>query len=117
MVSGAGAPVDSFDVGAQVLSNWEPEYQYLAMGIGILAIIATKGKATDEVIESNLWKVRDYNKLRGIEIGLDAHHVGQSAVMIGILDGSTYVGEINDKFILTTESSNEKLTKIYKIYF
>ena len=29
----------------------------------------------------NLWKVGSYKNLRGAEVGLDAHHVGQKAVM------------------------------------
>ncbi|WP_081873964.1 DUF6443 domain-containing protein [Chryseobacterium sp. JM1] len=87
MIGGFGDPAGFFDVGGQVLSTWKPENQYLAMGVGLLAIIVTKGKATDEVIESKIWKVGDYNKLRGVEIGLDAHHVGQSAVMKRLVVG------------------------------
>ncbi|MBL0684865.1 DUF6443 domain-containing protein [Aquimarina mytili] len=30
---------------------------------------------------SNLWKVGKYNAIRGLEKGLDAHHVGQAALM------------------------------------
>lgn len=29
----------------------------------------------------NLWKVGSYKSLRGLEVGLDAHHVGQKALM------------------------------------
>lgn len=31
--------------------------------------------------ESRIWEVGAYNELRGVEAGLDAHHVGQSALM------------------------------------
>jgi RHS repeat-associated protein len=32
-------------------------------------------------VSSNLWKVGSYSGLRGLEIGLDAHHVAQKALM------------------------------------
>lgn len=35
----------------------------------------------------NLWKVGNYNKLKGTELGLDAHHVGQSAIMKRMIEG------------------------------
>lgn len=35
----------------------------------------------------NLWRVGAYNKMRGIEAGLDAHHVGQSAIMKKLVSG------------------------------
>ncbi|MCT2561817.1 hypothetical protein [Chryseobacterium herbae] len=44
------------------------------------------------------------NFLRIVEINTLSH-------VLGILDGSTYVDEINDEFILTTESSNEKINE------
>jgi RHS repeat-associated protein len=34
---------------------------------------------------SNLWKVGPYNKIAGIEHGLDAHHVGQKAMMMKLI--------------------------------
>lgn len=36
---------------------------------------------------SNLWKVGIYSDLRGTEIGLDAHHVGQQALMDKFIEG------------------------------
>jgi RHS repeat-associated protein len=36
---------------------------------------------------SNLWKVGSYSELRGLEVGLDAHHVGQKALMSKFVPG------------------------------
>ncbi|WP_241280102.1 DUF6443 domain-containing protein [Chryseobacterium cucumeris] len=36
---------------------------------------------------SKIWKVGAYNELRGVEKGLDAHHVGQSALMKKLASG------------------------------
>jgi len=36
---------------------------------------------------SNLWKVEPYKNLRGLEVGLDAHHVGQKALMKKFVSG------------------------------
>ncbi len=36
---------------------------------------------------SNLWKVGSYSELRGLEVGLDAHHVGQKAIMKKFVPG------------------------------
>ncbi|WP_053082690.1 DUF6443 domain-containing protein [Chryseobacterium angstadtii] len=87
MIGGISDPAGFFDIAGLAISNWKPENRYLAMGAGLLAIIATKGKATDEVIESKIWKVGAYNELKGVEIGLDAHHVGQSALMKKLVPG------------------------------
>ena len=38
----------------------------------------------------NLWKVGNYNKLKGIEKGLDAHHAGQGALMEKFVEGYNY---------------------------
>jgi len=35
----------------------------------------------------NIWRVGPYNKLRGLEAGLQAHHVGQKAIMSRIIPG------------------------------
>ena len=39
---------------------------------------------------SNLWRVGQYNELRGLEFGLDAHHVGQGALMSKLVPGYNY---------------------------
>lgn len=36
---------------------------------------------------SNLWKVGSYSEIKGLEVGLDAHHVGQKAVMKNFVPG------------------------------
>jgi hypothetical protein len=36
---------------------------------------------------SNLWRVGAYNEIKGLEIGLDAHHVGQKALMKKFVPG------------------------------
>ncbi|WP_167375336.1 hypothetical protein [Chryseobacterium oleae] len=48
--------------------------------------------------------------MRIVEINTLSH-------VLGILDGSTYVDEINDEFILTTESSNEKINEDLQALF
>ena len=81
-----------WDVIGIVLANSKPENQYAAMALGALAIVASKGKATDDVLkaESNLWKVGIYSDLKGTQAGLHAHHVGQSAVMNKMIEGYSH---------------------------
>lgn len=42
MIGGPSDPAGLFDIGGQLLSNWEPQNQHLAMGVGILGAIALK---------------------------------------------------------------------------
>lgn len=76
-------------VGIVIANNISAENQQAALGLGALAIILSKGKAADEIVkaESNIWKVGAYNELKGVEAGLDAHHVGQSAIMKRLVEG------------------------------
>ncbi|WP_295121513.1 hypothetical protein [uncultured Chitinophaga sp.] len=59
----------------------------LEVGGGLVARgLGLGGKAAVEVAEetvssSRVWEVGAYNKLAGVESGLDAHHVGQKALM------------------------------------
>ncbi|SHF10628.1 DUF6443 domain-containing protein [Chryseobacterium vrystaatense] len=78
--------------GILIANNVEPENQTQALGLGALAIILSKGKAAPKIIkgESKIWKVGAYNELKGVEIGLDAHHVGQGAVMKKLVAGFEY---------------------------
>lgn len=70
----------------------------VAMGVGFLLLdVGTLGSATivkgvvkqggKAIFRSaaktsgNLWKVGSYNKLQGLESGLQAHHVGQKSLI------------------------------------
>jgi hypothetical protein len=81
------------DLFGLALSRVQPETQNQALGVIALAIILTKGKAAPGIIkqelkvESRIWEVGAYNELKGVEIGLDAHHVGQSALMKRLVVG------------------------------
>lgn len=45
------------------------------------------GESSVAAKSSNLWKVGSYKNLRGVEAGLDAHHVGQKALMKRFVPG------------------------------
>ncbi|CAM1350895.1 hypothetical protein THALO_220001 [Tenacibaculum halocynthiae] len=47
----------------------------------ILFALLEPGAGGEAKMASKIWKVGPYNKIRGIEKGLDAHHVGQKALM------------------------------------
>ncbi len=83
----AGDIAGIYDVAGQVISNWEPQNRYLAMGVGIVGGIALKKPGLVAKEESNIWRVGAYNEMRGLEAGLDAHHVGQSAIMKKLVAG------------------------------
>jgi hypothetical protein len=58
--------------------------------VGKGASIASKAGEVGGVVSSgtsNLWKVGAYSEIRGIEAGLDAHHVGQKAIMKKFVPG------------------------------
>jgi len=65
----------------------------LVVKIFTKAATSASGAVVEEVAEetvkggSNLWKVDSYSKIRGAEIGLDAHHVAQKAVMNSLIPG------------------------------
>ena len=46
----------------------------VGVGAALFALLRNKSKG-------NLWKVGSYAELRGLELGLGAHHVGQKALM------------------------------------
>ncbi|MDY3529842.1 hypothetical protein PG593_08645 [Riemerella anatipestifer] len=77
------------DIVGMLLANSELGNKYMVGVAGVAAIALTKGKATDDVLkaESNLWKVGKYSELRGTQVGLQAHHVGQSALMKKMVKG------------------------------
>ncbi len=87
MLGGLGDFLGLFDIGGEVISNWKPENRYLAMGAGALAAVALRKPGLALKEESNLWRIGAYKEMRGIEKGLDAHHVGQSAVMKKLVAG------------------------------
>ncbi|AYN00136.1 DUF6443 domain-containing protein [Chryseobacterium sp. 3008163] len=87
MIGGMGDPSGIFDVGGQIISNWEPENQHLAMAAGIIAAITLKKPGLALKEESSLWKVGAYKEIQGLERGLDAHHVGQTAIMSKLVEG------------------------------
>src|SRR5690606_37216351 len=51
--------------------------------------IAAAGSALSKVAKggSNLWRVGSYSELKGLEVGLDAHHVGQKILMKNFVPG------------------------------
>ncbi|MCW1960740.1 hypothetical protein [Chryseobacterium viscerum] len=76
-------------------------------------LLNTTKEARDPVWKGILPMYIDFSKeekdvflkfLRIVEINTLSH-------VLGILDGSTYADEINDEFILTTESSTEKINE------
>ncbi|SEN12446.1 hypothetical protein SAMN05421856_1242 [Chryseobacterium taichungense] len=71
------------------LNRVAEDHPYAALALSLAAIVATKGRATDDVLktESNLWRIGAYKEMKGIEAGLDAHHVGQSAIMKKLVAG------------------------------
>ncbi|MFC7346935.1 DUF6443 domain-containing protein [Chryseobacterium zhengzhouense] len=90
MIGSGGDLLGIFDIGGQILSTWEPENRYLAMGAGILGAIALKKPGLAAKTEGNLWKVGAYNEIKGLQIGLHAHHAGQGAVMRKLVEGYNY---------------------------
>jgi RHS repeat-associated protein len=42
MIGGLNDPAGIFDIAGQVMSTWEPENRYLAMGVGLFAAVALK---------------------------------------------------------------------------
>jgi|GEM_PF-2037095 len=66
------------------------------VGVGGAAAVGAK-QVAEEVVEeavevagktsNNLWKVGSYSEIKGLEVGLDAHHVGQKAVMKNFVSG------------------------------
>ena len=66
----------------------EPLVTGLALEVGLGAVsglVSPVLRATKT--SSNLWKVGSYSELRGLEVGLDAHHVGQKALMNRFVPG------------------------------
>jgi RHS repeat-associated protein len=59
-----------------------PEWYFIGSGGGALFKGLKAAKTS-----SNLWKVGSYSELRGLEVGLDAHHVGQKALMSKFVPG------------------------------
>jgi RHS repeat-associated protein len=55
----------------------------LEAGVSRVAAKEVVEEVTEQAAKtsSNLWKVGSYSELRGLEVGLDAHHVGQKALM------------------------------------
>lgn len=69
-----------------------PLVSELRKGKKIISIADEVIEVGDEVIEvadegSNLWKVGVYNELQGLEVGLQAHHVGQKSLMGKLVPG------------------------------
>jgi hypothetical protein len=57
-----------------------------ATNTGGAAAVASESSGVAQT-SSNLWKVGSYSELRGLEVGLDAHHVGQKALMNRFVPG------------------------------
>nr|WP_299178604.1 RHS repeat-associated core domain-containing protein [uncultured Chryseobacterium sp.] len=66
------------------LNQEDQERIFLA---GVLAAVALKKPGLITKTEGNIWKIGAYKEMRGLEAGLDAHHVGQSAVMKKLVAG------------------------------
>lgn len=60
------------------------------MGVGIVGALAMKKPGLAAQTEGNLWKVGAYNEIKGLQIGLHAHHAGQGAVMRKLVEGYNY---------------------------
>ncbi|MGD1318738.1 hypothetical protein [Chryseobacterium sp. 2R14A] len=60
------------------------------MGVGIVGALAMKKPGLAAQTEGNLWKVGAYNEIKGLQIGLDAHHAGQGALMKKLVEGYNY---------------------------
>lgn len=76
MIGGAGDVVGLYDIGAQVLSSWEPENQYLAMGIGVVAAVTLKKPGLVNV------ELQTEGKIIGLGIDADlALHRGTGAII------------------------------------
>ncbi|MBB4807442.1 RHS repeat-associated protein [Chryseobacterium defluvii] len=79
------------DLGAMLATNkladqvGERDAEFIMMLATVLLIPAGMNKTPAP--KSNLWKVGPYKKMRGLEKGLDAHHVGQSAAMKRLVPG------------------------------
>ncbi|MCX8531932.1 RHS repeat domain-containing protein [Chryseobacterium luquanense] len=54
MIGGINDPLGLFDIGGQVISNWEPENRHLAMGVGIVGALAMKKPGLAAKTEGNL---------------------------------------------------------------
>ncbi|KFF03858.1 hypothetical protein IX38_10645 [Chryseobacterium luteum] len=52
MIGGIGDPAGILDIGAQLLSNLEPEDQEASLGLAAIAIILTRGKAAPGIIRA-----------------------------------------------------------------
>jgi RHS repeat-associated protein len=57
--------------------------------LGIKGLMALTEKSV-AASGSNIWRVGAYNELKGVEVGLDAHHVGQGAVMKRLIPNYNY---------------------------
>lgn len=81
-----------WDIVGILFANSKPENKYAAAAVGVAAIALTRGRAADDVLkaESNLWKVGTYSELKGTQAGLNAHHVGQSALMKKMVEGYSH---------------------------
>ncbi|MGU3375200.1 DUF6443 domain-containing protein [Chryseobacterium sp. M5A1_1a] len=85
-IGGAGDPLGIWELLGIVASTSEdPNLKLAALPLLMITknsddalklLAAEKG-----ILESKIWTVGGYNELRGVEAGLDAHHVGQSALM------------------------------------
>ena len=86
MIGGAGDPVGIFDVGGQIISNWELQNRYLAMGAGILGAIALKKAGLATKTEGNLAlglredlftfaKVKNFDTYKAFSTGLQEEKI------------------------------------------
>ncbi|WP_206606756.1 RHS repeat domain-containing protein, partial [Chryseobacterium flavum] len=87
-IGGAGDPWGIWEILGIAASSQESTPMKLAIlpllvvtknGDDALKLLAAEKGLIES--QSKIWKVGPYNELRGVETGLDAHHVGQSAVM------------------------------------
>ncbi|MFC7346923.1 RHS repeat domain-containing protein [Chryseobacterium zhengzhouense] len=69
MIGGPSDPAGLFDIGGQLLSNWEPENRHLAMGVGIVGAIALKkpGLVTKTRGNATLYRNFGWNELSSIK--------------------------------------------------
>jgi hypothetical protein len=74
------------EIGFEAVMLAAPELR-LFRGSGLMSVgfQRTTFKSAGKGV-NNLWKVGEYNEIRGLQSGLDAHHAGQKALMKRFID-------------------------------
>ncbi len=114
MIGGFGDPAGVLDVAGQVISNWEPENRYLAMGLGLFAAVALKKPG---LVKAEGWLAYHEGSALGHTL---ARHVGKTdadlisrlATQRRITGASSFTNEaIAESVISSTIKSNRGAIK------